>query len=299
MMRYRVWIILFWICSVLFLLGMNTVQASNFIANLNFGSITVLAETTREQFFEMSLKKPGARIMEVHVEALLQSETGVTLPPERLQVFTTGKTQQLSKATTKISLTQGKVRGEEEHHELSLLLKLLPDDPPGWYTAKVKLCPLMESGKIDESQICEIMITCEIAKWFLLKTPNCPLTLKSPITPGSNVLANQSPYYLELAANAPWKLYVSLSARDAECNTIKDALQMQLTPADTQIYHGVFPSGVALSTEPILLAEGLGTVNDGEYWIKLPIILKIENYTQILAGKAELPICFVILESKP
>lgn len=287
------------ISSILFTLGINVVQAGSIKSNLNFGSIAVTTETTKEASLDLAMKNPGSTAWDIRVEKPLASDTGVSLPAERIGVIENGNTHKLSATPSRINSIQSIARSGVTAYSLHFAVNLSPEDPPGVYRALVKISPEGEHEETAEAQSTEVTITCEVAKWFLLSAPTGELTLKAPIAPGSTTIANQQPYYLQLAANAPWKLYVSLGVRDAHNNRLKDVLQVRLNPADTQAYHGIYPDGVVLSTEPVLIAQGLSTVSGEQCWIKLPIFLEIENYIQVPAGKYELPLYFVILESKP
>ncbi len=153
---------------------------------------------------------------------------------------------------------------------LIFTFEVFPEDLPGRYESFLHI----KYKEIEK----RIKIKLQIEQWLSLKKK----TNKTRISRSNKnkMLSSDTPIILEIASNAPWQLKAWISNKNILPFNQKIKV---LNEEQSEIY---------LSREETPLISGETTVNEKKYAKQIQIILKIENFHKLQAGKINFPIHF-------
>lgn len=176
---------------------------------------------------------------------------------------------------------------------LKLNLELRPIDQPGLYVGEILLKlwkPNLENPSRKEwlsLPSISIPIKVSVEAWINLQTDSLFVKLESLSFSGHRNLENTESLTLKVASNTNWIVYLELFETDATIFPI-----MVKTSGSTRNYRGIDQISISPFQGRKMVATGIATVNETQYWCQIPVRVSINDFTKYPAGIYKLKLHF-------
>jgi hypothetical protein len=214
---------------------------------------------------------------------LINSQNHDKIPRERMTLLWSNKTIPLDEPQVFIDF---KGLSQTAPVNLKLNLELRPIDRPGCYTGEIllrywKLNPESPDRKqwLSESPV-SIPVKVSIEAWVNLQSDIPLLKLESIIFHGNRDLQSSEPLNLKVASNTDWIIYLDLYGT-AEGNL---PLAIKTSGGQARGYRGIEQMGIGLFQSRKPVAAGAPTVNEMQYWCKVPVNISVNDFAKCPAG---------------
>lgn len=239
---------------------------------LNFGNVSPESEFSKEIRF--LIDDPSITGIELWLDKKISnSNKDYVLPVGRFRVKY--KEDWLTIDTEPVRLEL------KDKFQLTFSLTLLPYDFPGNYQSILHLKKIRENGQTEKELL---NINLKIKPWVKIKFKQKSIILNH-LEYGSKELTNFIPGVIKIASNQTWNLF-------GRADNINNPENIVINILENDSYQ-VLQQSIKLTDDFKTVVIGERTTGKG-YWVELPFVITITDFTRIPAGKFNFPVIFAL-----